>query len=545
MDEIMHWADRIAAEVEERAKNDPILKEVVNRHGYIVYDEKTPSGRIHIGSGRGWIIHDVIAKAMREKGMKAEFILSSDDTDPFDKMNSELDPSYEKYLGMPFRNIPSPVQGYKSFADYYMRMVTDKFPEFGIVCKLESTGERYSKGDFNKAIKAVLDNHVKVNAIFERVYGKAPDKLPFNPICENCGKIATTKSYEWDPLKEKVKYECVDLKYTKGCGHKGEVSPYNGTGKLPWKVEWAAKWPTVGVSVELAGKDHFSKGGSRTVSIAISDEVLDFPPPYPSTRKETGNGYEFFNVGGKKMSTSKGRGIGFAEVTQYVTANILRYLLVSTRPNAAIDFDPITKNDLLLLYDRFDKIERIYFGAEEADEQEKRKQNRIYELSHIGEIPSRMPPQVPFTLCASTIQVALDPDRAIRLLQSSGHLPDELSAVERSHIISRLSFADNWVKKFAPEQYRFRLRDSVPDDVKASIGDAEKKALKEIALSMDHDEASLHNAIYEAAKRNGLESKALFRAAYRVLIGKDQGPRLAAFLLTIGKGKTEDLFCSL
>ena len=43
--------------------------------GYIVYDEKTPSGKIHIGSGRSWIIHDVIAKAMRNIGLKAKFIL--------------------------------------------------------------------------------------------------------------------------------------------------------------------------------------------------------------------------------------------------------------------------------------------------------------------------------------------------------------------------------------------------------------------------------------------------------------------------------------
>jgi len=53
-------------------------------------DEKTPSGSIHIGSGRGWVIHDAIAKALRDKGVKARFILSSDDMDPLDKPSKEL-----------------------------------------------------------------------------------------------------------------------------------------------------------------------------------------------------------------------------------------------------------------------------------------------------------------------------------------------------------------------------------------------------------------------------------------------------------------------
>ncbi|TXT50426.1 MAG: lysyl-tRNA synthetase class I, partial [Spirochaetes bacterium] len=38
-----------------------------------------------------------------------------------------------------------------------------------------------------------------------------------------------------------------------------------------------------------------------------------------------------------------------------------------------------------------------------------------------------------------------------------------------------------------------------------------------------------------AAEKAGIEGKGLFRAAYQALIGKDQGPRLAGFLGTLGK----------
>jgi len=39
-----------------------------------------------------------------------------------------------------------------------------------------------------------------------------------------------------------------------------EISPYGGNGKLPWKVDWAAHWKVVGITIEGAGKDHASKG---------------------------------------------------------------------------------------------------------------------------------------------------------------------------------------------------------------------------------------------------------------------------------------------
>ena len=64
----------------------------------------------------------------------------------------------------------------------------------------------------------------------ERIYNKPYDRIPFNPICEKCGKIGTTLAYEWDKKKEIVKYKCEEnlVEWAKGCGYEGEVSPYNG-----------------------------------------------------------------------------------------------------------------------------------------------------------------------------------------------------------------------------------------------------------------------------------------------------------------------------
>ncbi len=536
--ESLHWADQIAKEVRDRVERELVLAGIVKEKGYIVYDEKTPSGKIHIGSGRGWVIHDTIARALRDLGLKGRFILSSDDIDPFDKMNADLPKGYEKYLGLPFRNIPSPVKGYKSFAEYYFNTCVEKFEEFGINAEIESTGERYIKGDFNRTIKIALDNADKINDIYLRYYGKSPEKLPFNPICKKCGKIGTTQAYEWDSEREIVRYKCSEtlVKWAKGCGYDGETSPYNGNGKLPWKVEWAAKWPTVGVVCELAGKDHFTVGGSRTIAVAISNEIFDFSPPYPSTRTGIGDGYEFFTISGRKMSTSKGEGIGFVDATDFAPGHILRYLLVATRPRAVIDFDPVNRNDLILLYERYDKTERIYFGAEkEENPHDAQKHRRVYELSHIGKIPSKMLPQISFTHAALVLQASnLDEQKAINLLQEHNKIPKKLDKEDLNYLHDRFIFARKWLESFAPEQYKFQLQDKVH----IKLTENEKEMFKELNKILQHGsftEEELHSEFYNLCQEFDYDSKEFFKKAYLILINKEKGPKLASFILAIGK----------
>lgn len=541
----MFWADHIAVELKKRVEEDHKLKEIYDRHGLLIYDEKTPSGKIHIGSGRGWVIHDVIAKACRKIGLNAKFVLASDDMDPYDKPNKELPESFNKYLGVPFRNIPSPVEGYKSFAEYYFLDSVEKFPEIGIECEFESTGDNYEAGVFNEAIKIALDNSSKIKDVFERMYKKPYNKLPFNVICEKCGKIATTNSIEWNKEKELVHYKCEEnlVAWAKGCGHDGWISPYDGNGKFPWKVEWPAKWFSKKVICEFAGKDHFSSGGSRDIGIAISNEVFNYPPPYPSAGVETGKGYEFFQVGGKKMSTSKGTGVAFSDVVRTLPPQMLRYLLVRTRPNAVLDFDPEGRNDLILLFERFDKAERIYFGFEEGDEREELNSKRIYELSHIGAIPEKMPVQIPLTYASLVIQVGQSEQGAIKLLQDSAHLPKDLTGIDLHSITMRLNDAKRWAEHFAPEQYKFNINSEVP---KLSLTLKQIFVLHAIADMLKSNDnitdEELSQKIFDTAKANGLSPKDFFEAAYQVLISKKQGPKLAHFILTIGKDKVAEMF---
>lgn len=547
----LHWAQQMALDIKSRVERDPVLKQLVEEKGLLVYDEKTPSGTIHIGSGRGWVIHDVVAKCCRDLGLNATFMLSSDDFDPYDKPNKDLDPEkFNQYLGMPFCDIPSPVEGYDSFGDYYFKQSTDHFAALGIECGFESTAENYRSGVFNDQIRTILDNVDKVQQIYRTLYGEdspAAKKMPFNVRCPECGKIATTLATEWDSEKGLLYFECRSdvVDWAEGCGHSGWVSPFDGGGKFPWKVEWAAKWPGRGVVVEFAGKDHFSKGGSRTCANMIAVDVLNFPPPYPSHGYKTGPGYEFFQVGGAKMSTSKGKGMSFAEGVEFFPEEMLRFLLLKSKPNSVVDFDP-EKNDILLLCDQYDRMERIHFGIDPAkDENDKAVQNSLYSLVSVEARPEGPAPQIPLNLASTLLQITLSKERAFEKMVELGHLPSDLDENGKAHVMRRIDLAERWVNRFASDQFLFRL--VTEEEPCSDLSPEEIAILSDFCVFLESlpadlsDSKELHNGIYEFARSKELEAKVVFGAAYHALINRARGPQLASFIMTVGIEKTRRL----
>ena len=133
--------------------------------------------------------------------------------------------------------------------------------------------------------------------------------------------------------------------------HSGWVSPFGGRAKLPWNLEWAAQWSLFGVTIEPCGKDLATAGGSRDRSDAIAREVFEREPPLNVP-------YEFLNIGGKKMSTSKGRGAAAHEIVEVLPPEQLRFLFLRPRPNQAIEFDPDGTDAIPRLFDEFDRLAR-------------------------------------------------------------------------------------------------------------------------------------------------------------------------------------------
>ncbi len=139
-----------------------------------------------------------------------------------------------------------------------------------------------------------------------------------------------------------------------GYGHTGTVLPTSGRVKLPFNVDWAAKWSLFGITVEGCGKDLATAGGSRDGSDAVAREVFQREPPLNVP-------YEFLNIGGKKMSTSKGTGATAHAIAGLLPPELLRFLFLRHKPRKAIEFD--SEGDTIPgLFDESDRIAAAVAG---------------------------------------------------------------------------------------------------------------------------------------------------------------------------------------
>ncbi len=273
-------------------------------------------------------------------------------------------------MGKPLCTVPSPDGKAENFAEYFAAEFMGVIKESGFSPEFYRSSEVYRSGRYNDAIRTALENANKIREIYKRVSGaiKQDDWMPLQVICEQCGKVGTTKVSAFDG--ERVEYFCQEdlVTWAKGCRYRGSISPFDGNAKLPWKVEWAAKFKVIGVDVEGAGKDHSTRGGAREIADTISREVFGYEPPVDIP-------YEFFLVGGKKMSSSKGAGSSSREIADLLPPQLFRFLLISKDPKRVIDFIP-DGDTIPILYDLYDKYAERYFSGVKDDH------SRVFALAH-------------------------------------------------------------------------------------------------------------------------------------------------------------------
>lgn len=489
----MFWAD-------ELLKNQK-GKQVVN-------DSFTPSGMVHMGSLKGPVIHDVLQKALKEKGEQVEFRYGFDDFDPVDGLASNLYLSHEQYLGVPLFLAPSP-KGQGSFADYYITHMKGLLSSLGIHPEYYRTSQLYKEGAFNKAIQIVLDDEQGVRDVYGSIYKKTipSDWYPFQVICPKCGKLGTTKITRWDG--KEVSFVCKKdlVKWAQGCSTAGKISPFDGNGKMPWKVEWAAKWFTFGVTIEGAGKDHASAGGSYDIAMKLCSDVFNTSQPLKL-------GYEFFLSGGKKMSSSKGLGLTGEKLLEALGPQRARFIMIKTPPNQAVEFTP---KDTLVIPKLFDDYQSF---AESKDDDHR----RVFQFSQVD--TEEKVPNVRFQTLAQWVQ-----------------MPNMEEHIKRERLEEWAKYARIWVERYAPELEKFIVQKNIPEQTK-KLSDSQKQFLKRISeeLQKEWSAEDFQKNLFEWAKEIGISSKEAFAAIYLSLIGKDHGPKAAWLILSLDKGFVKKRF---
>jgi lysyl-tRNA synthetase class 1 len=365
----------------------------------------------------------------------------------------------------------------------------------------------------NDHIKTALDNVDAVRAVYKKVakQEKPNNWYPFQVICPKCGKVGSTLVDGWNG--EEVTFTCMPTMVTwaKGCGYQGSISPFNGTGKLMWKVDWPAHWKAIGVTIEGAGKDHSSDGGSRDIATALLTDVFNYPNPFDIP-------YEWFLIGGQKMSSSKGVGTTAREFAQIIPPVIGRFLFVRTKFSRQLNFDP-SGDTIPDLFDEYDRMAKAYWSDSTSD------YARIFELSQIGDIPT--PHFLPrFRDIARIIQ---DPksDLMAEMARQKG---EDLTKEDIKEISERIEYVGIWLKTYASKEDVVELIDH-PQVSLSALQKTYLEGVNGLLKTNPTDPELFQQQLYQLTKNIPIPAKEAFAAIYQTMIGKTHGPKAAWLLI--------------
>lgn len=513
------WYDKMAAKIIEREKK-------LGRNMNLLRTEMGvgASGFPHIGSFADGARAYAVTLALREMGYNSELIAFADDKDGLRKVPAGLPKWLEKYLGYPVTDIPDPYKCHGSFGEHMSSLLCEAFDKAGIEYKFMSGAEVYRRGLLVKEIEKILANAKKVGEIIREEVGqeKYTEVLPYFAVCENCGRIYTTRVYDFLPKENKVLYVCEGMevkgRWLEGCGYRGEANYAKGEGKLSWKGEFAARWKALDIRFEAYGKDI---ADSVKVNDRICREILHHEPPLHAK-------YEMFlDKSGRKISKSAGNVFTPQVWFRYGSPQSLLLLtlkrFVGTRK--------LDVTDIPLYMDELDRLEDIYFGRIKVeDEMEKAKLKGLYMYCWLMKPPEKPRIHVPYNLLVYLVKVApkgreyefvLEKLKQYRYLKGDAEKSEDLKR--------RIEYALNWVRDFGEE-----IREA-----KIKLKENERKAIKRFIEFLGSEDAStaekIQNAVFQIARENNVHYVELFKTIYMILLGAPRGPRLGPYIIAMGR----------
>lgn len=520
---MLTWAEAIAKRIIER---NPDKEEYVCAAGI------SPSGSIHIGNFRDIATSYFVVQALRCLGKKAKLLFSWDEYDRLRKIPvnvSKVRDDMEQYIGMPYVDVPNPFNDKsdaKTYAEYFEQEFLASVKAFGIDMDYRYQADMYRSGKYTeqillavakrKEIFDVLDRHRTQDSTEE----ERNNFFPVSIYCDKCGKD-TTKIVSISDDNTVAEYECA-------CGHKASFDfKTNHNCKLNWKVDWPMRWMYEGVDFEPGGKDHASVNGSYDTSKEVSKEIFGYEPPIFQ-------GYEFIGIRGAtgKMSGSSGLNLTPEALLKIYQPEVILWLYAKTEPMKAFDF--CFDDGILRQYGEFDRMLNAYNNGK-ADA-------LIKNIMDSCLIEGRTVQPVPMSLLVQIGSVVnFDVERLQTVLEKNG------TPYTYEQFKDRLDLAKYWLEVCAPDQvYRlrgwrnFEAYNQLDDTQKAEIALLHKN-LSEKDYSLEELEEMIY-AVPLAVRDGEIDEKEkkkiqmpFFKSVYRLLLGREQGPRLYLFLDTLDK----------
>jgi len=482
------------------------------------------SGIPHLGSlGDGARAYG-IRLALETAGCKARYIAFSDDKDGLRKVPTGFPESLEKYLGYPVNEVPDPFTCHSSYGEHMSNLLREALDSCGIRYEFVSGADAYKRGIFNREIDIILRNAPTVGRIIrsEVAQEKYVEALPYFAICQNCGRIYTTRAVSYLPEEKKVAYKCEGMEvkgtWLRGCGHEGLADVTKGEGKLMWKVEFAMRWSALGIHVEAYGKDI---ADSVRVNDKVCEEILRYPPPFHIR-------YEMFlDKAGKKISKSAGNVFTPQVWFRYGSPQSLLLLMYKR----VVGSRTVGASEIATYMREFDDLEDVYFGIKHvADARERAKLRGLYEYCWLLNPPATPSVHLPYNLVTYLARVAPKGQEVLFIadkLRRYGLIADDKSG----DFLRRVQYARNWAEDF--EEI---------GEAHVELNEKEKAAINGLILLIrsEADEQRIQNGIFAVARQHSLKAESLFRTLYQILIGFPEGPRLGPYIVAMGRDNVAD-----
>ncbi|HEX4815063.1 MAG TPA: lysine--tRNA ligase [Nonomuraea sp.] len=532
------WVSRLADEVIAEAERHAPGKPIVCASGL------SPSGPVHLGNLREIMTPHLVADEIRRRGVPCDHLLSWDDYDRFRRVPAGVDPSWADHVGKPLTSVPAPPGSpHATWAEHFKAPMAEAMAALGVRCRMISQTEQYTSGAYRERILLAVRERAKIDAVLARHRTKqadprhadgrqADDYFPYKPYCELCERdLTTVTAYD---------EETTELAYTCACGFGETVRlAEHDRGKLVWKVDWPMRWAYEGVIFEPSGVDHHSPGSAWAVGGTIVTEVF-------GGRQPIGPMYAFVGITGMaKMSSSKGEVPTAADALEIMEAPVLRWLYARRKP--AQSFKIAFDQEIHRLYDEWDTVGRK-IAAGEGQPAERAAHDRAIRTAE-GPLPLT-PHPVPYRTLASIADITTgDPGQTGRILRDLDGIED-LDAAR-----PRLDRAQRWVAAHLPADQRTRVRERPDEKLLDSLTADERESLRLLADGLDDWSLDgLTTLVYGVPKlQAGLPAdapatpelkaaqRAFFALLYRLLVGRDTGPRLPTLLLALGAERVRKL----
>ncbi len=260
----------------ERSHPDPIVDKKSLLQRFANHESVVVSAGItcaYLGDERNlreYLVADDAVRALRSEGHQVKFILFNDSLDALNarqlRVAMDKDPgaiaTFEKCIGKPIADIPSPVPGHGSWAAYFENQFLKRLATYDCFPTLESTASLYRSGLYDPYIEIALSKGAEIRRFLKTNFADyTPQKL-FYAVCPACGGITETEvTSQGDSA---VAISCGE------CGITSAIPPAEMRGKLNWKLDCAARWHMFDVDVEPFSKSYLEpQGGSFWIADAL------------------------------------------------------------------------------------------------------------------------------------------------------------------------------------------------------------------------------------------------------------------------------------